>query len=88
MFSFQIIEYIVRQFFAFIVYAFCYITNPIVVLFCDEYGILPKYFKLWQTYDNCLDIEWLISENVYLRFSGMILINTISITLKKNLTGS
>lgn len=60
--SFQVIEYIFRQFFAFIVYAFCYITNPIVVLFCDEYGNLPKYFRLWQTYDNCLDVEWLITE--------------------------
>lgn len=60
--SFQIIEYIFRQFFTFIIYIFCYITNPIVVLFCDEYGNLPKYFRLWQTYDNCLDIEWLISE--------------------------
>lgn len=40
----------------------CYFTNPFVVLFCDEYGNLPKIFKWWQTYDNCLDVEWMISE--------------------------
>lgn len=39
-----------------------YITNPIVVLFADEKGDLPRIFKWWQTYDNCLDIEWMISE--------------------------
>lgn len=42
----------------------CYITNPIVVLFCDKYGNLPRVFRLWQTYDNCLDVEWMISEEV------------------------
>ena len=42
----------------------CYLTNPIVVLFCDEYGQLPKCFKLWQTYDNCLDIDWMIDEGI------------------------
>lgn len=41
----------------------CYITNPIVVLFADEYGNLPKIFKWWQTYDNCLDIDWMIYED-------------------------
>lgn len=40
-----------------------YITNPIIVLFADEYGNLPKCLRFWQTYDNCLDIEWMISEN-------------------------
>lgn len=41
----------------------CYLTNPIVVLFCDKYGNLPKIFRRWQTYDNCLDIDWMIYEN-------------------------
>ena len=41
----------------------CYITNPIVVLFADKYGNLPKCFRLWQTYDNCLDVDWMIYEN-------------------------
>lgn len=40
----------------------CYLTNWFVVLFADKYGNLPKVFKLWQTYDNCLDIDWMISE--------------------------
>ena len=39
-----------------------YITNPIVVLFADEKGNLPHCFRWWQTYDNCLDVGWMISE--------------------------
>jgi len=31
---------------------FCYLTNPIVVLFCDEDGELPGFLQLWQTHDN------------------------------------
>ena len=42
----------------------CYVTNPIVVFFCDERGNLPKIFTLWQTYDNCLDVEWMITEKI------------------------
>jgi len=30
----------------------CYITNPIVLLFCDEDGELPGPLHLWQTWDN------------------------------------
>ena len=30
----------------------CYVTNPIVVLFCDEDGELPGFLSLWQTWDN------------------------------------
>ena len=40
----------------------CYVTNPIVVLFADEYGNLPRILRWWQTYDNCLDIDWMIYE--------------------------
>lgn len=40
-----------------------YITNPIVVLFADEYGWLPDIFKWWQTYDNTLDVEWMLTED-------------------------
>lgn len=40
-----------------------YLTNPIAVLFADEYGNLPKCLRFWQTYDNCLDISWVIYEN-------------------------
>ena len=31
---------------------FCYITNPIVLLFCNEDGELPAILDLWQTHDN------------------------------------
>ena len=40
-----------------------YLTNPIVVLFADEYGNLPKCLRFWQTFDNCLDISWMIYED-------------------------
>lgn len=42
----------------------CYLTNWLVVLFADEYGNLPKCLRWWQTYDNCLDVGWMISEGV------------------------
>lgn len=41
----------------------CYLTNPIVVLFADEYGNLPYSLRYWQTWDNTLDVEWMITEN-------------------------
>ena len=40
-----------------------YITNPIVVLFADEYGNLPDCLRWWTTFDNCLDVRWMITEN-------------------------
>jgi hypothetical protein len=33
----------------------CYLTNPIVVLFCDRDGELHGLWHLWQTWDNSLD---------------------------------
>lgn len=30
----------------------CYITNPIVLLFCNIHGELPFFLHLWQTWDN------------------------------------
>lgn len=41
----------------------CYITNPIVCLFADEYGNLPNFLRWWQTWDNTLDVEWMVTEN-------------------------
>ena len=35
-----------------IVSLLCYLTNPLVVLFCDEDGELHGIGKLWQTWDN------------------------------------
>lgn len=40
-----------------------YLTNWLVVFFADEYGNLPHCLRWWQTYDNCLDVEWMITEN-------------------------
>jgi len=39
-----------------------YLTNPIVCLFADEEGNLPYIFTWWQTYDNPLDIGWMVYE--------------------------
>lgn len=33
----------------------CYLTNPLVVLFADRQGELPKVLRLWQTWDSALD---------------------------------
>lgn len=30
----------------------CYLTNPIVLLFCDENGELDGFWHYWQTWDN------------------------------------
>ena len=57
-------EYIGCYLMAIFTQLICLLTNPIVVLFCDKYGNLPKIFRLWQTYDNCLDVDWMISEGV------------------------
>lgn len=46
-----------------------YLTNWFVVFFADEYGNLPKCFKLWQTYDNPLDIDWMIYEGCVPKFA-------------------
>lgn len=46
-----------------------YLTNPIVVLFADEYGNLPKCLRFWQTFDNCLDVGWMLSEHCVPKFA-------------------
>jgi len=40
-----------------------YLTNPIVCLFADDLGNLPNIFLWWSTWDNHLDIEWMITEH-------------------------
>ena len=40
----------------------CYLTNPVVVLTCDEYGNLPHALRWWQTWDNTCDVEWMVTE--------------------------
>ena len=57
------VEYIGCYILGILTMVLCMLTNPIVVLFCDKYGNLPRIFRLWQTYDNCLDIDWMIYEN-------------------------
>jgi len=41
-----------------------YITNPIVCLFANEVGQLPHCFRWWQTYDNPLDIRWMVTDGI------------------------
>lgn len=57
------IIWIVQAVFELCAMIIAYLTNPIVVLFADEYGNLPKCLRFWQTYDNCLDISWMIYED-------------------------
>lgn len=33
----------------------CYLTNPLVVLFANKEGELPKALRIWQTWDSSLD---------------------------------
>lgn len=42
----------------------CYLTNPIVVLFCNEEGELPGFLKYWQTWDDSCDSEYYMKECV------------------------
>lgn len=42
----------------------CYITNPIVVLFCDEEGELHGFLEYWQTWDDSCDAEYYMKECV------------------------
>ena len=46
-----------------------YLTNPIVCLFCDERGNLPRSLYWWQTFDNCLDIDWMVYEHCVPKFA-------------------
>ena len=46
-----------------------YATNWIVAAFADECGQLPKCLKWWQTYDNPLDVEWMVTEGVVPKFA-------------------
>lgn len=39
-----------------------YLTNPFVCLFANEKGELPPIFSWWQTWDNPLDIDWMVYE--------------------------
>ena len=47
---------------AFLVSLVCYVTNPIVVLFCDENGELPSFLKYWQTWDDSCDSQYFMSD--------------------------
>ena len=43
---------------------FCYITNPIVVLFADETGELHSFLRYWQTWDDSLDPAFFVKRKV------------------------
>ncbi len=44
-----------------IIMVVCYLTNPIVVLFCDENGELPGFLKYWQTWDDSCDSRYMMT---------------------------
>lgn len=39
-----------------------YITNPVVCLFANDHGNLPRILRWWQTWDNTLDVRWMVYE--------------------------
>lgn len=41
----------------------CYITNPIILLFADEVGELPKCLSWWANWDDHLDVDWMVYEH-------------------------
>ena len=55
--------YVVHALLELIFMLICVVTNPIVCLFANEVGQLPAVFKLWQTHDNPLDIEWMVTDD-------------------------
>ena len=57
----QYLFYVVAEILANII---AYITNPLICFFANEVGQLPKCFRYWQTYDNPLDVEWMITEKI------------------------
>lgn len=46
-----------------------YITNPIVVLFANEYGELPSIFTWWANWDDGLDVDWMVYEHCVPRWA-------------------
>lgn len=53
-----------------ILMVFCYITNPLVLLFCNEEGELPWPLSLWQTWDDSCNPRFFVIEKVpgFLRY--------------------
>lgn len=48
----------------------CWITTPLIVLFCDEEGELDSVLHLWQTWDDSCYAEQMVTENApeFLRY--------------------
>lgn len=46
-----------------------YVTDPIVLLFADEVGNLPRAFILWENWDDHLDVSWMVYENHVPKFA-------------------
>lgn len=49
------IKYLILSYLQLFCMLICYLTNPLVVLFADKEGELPKALRLWQTWDSSLD---------------------------------
>lgn len=46
-----------------------YLTNPIVILFANEVGELPKWATWWANWDDGLDVEWMVTEHQVPKFA-------------------
>lgn len=49
----------------------CYLTNPIVVLFADKVGELKGFWHYWQTWDDTLDSQYMMTEVIPKKFSKL-----------------
>lgn len=58
------LKFLLLQPFIWLTAIFCYLTNPIVVLFADEEGNLPGFLHLWQTWDDSCDTSLMVLENM------------------------
>lgn len=57
-------EWILKVILNFLCMPFFYVTTPLAVLFANEKGKLPKLLSWWQTYDNTLDVEWVVTKKL------------------------
>lgn len=46
---------------AVLTYILCLITNPLIILLCDENGELEGIWHLWQTWDDSCDSEYFMT---------------------------
>ncbi len=54
------LKFIFYDIFNIIIAILCYVTNPIVLFFCDEHGELPGFLHYWQPWDDSCNPEYAV----------------------------